>query len=67
MRSPTPLAILTAADDTVIPLRYFEGLKAGGPIREFVVTEHGGHCGFIQSWRMDCWAETRALELLRKT
>lgn len=66
MRSPTPLAILTAADDTVIPLRYFEGLKTTGPIRAFEIAEHGGHCGFIKNWRMDCWAEERVLVLLKQ-
>ncbi|MEK6807263.1 MAG: alpha/beta fold hydrolase [Pseudomonadota bacterium] len=64
MRSPTPLAILTATDDTVIPLHYFDGLQVGGSIAAFDVVPHGGHCGFIKNWRMDCWAETRVLELL---
>ncbi len=67
MRSPTPLAILTAGDDSVIPLHYFDGLTETGPIRAFIAAPHGGHCGFIKNWRMDCWAETRVLELLKKT
>lgn len=67
MRSPTPLAILTAADDTVIPLHYFTGLVETGPIRAFITADHGGHCGFIENWRMDCWAEARVQDLLRQT
>jgi hypothetical protein len=29
------------------------------------VTEHGGHCGFIESWRMQrSWVDERIAELL---
>ncbi len=64
MASPSPLAVLTAKDDPVIPYRYFEGLRTEGPLRAFLATEHGGHCGFIEDLRMTSWAEARVLELL---
>ncbi len=67
MDSPTPLALITARDDSVIPMCYFDGLSERGAVRAFWVSDHGGHCGFIENWRMDCWAETRVLELLKKT
>ena len=66
MASPSPLAVITARDDTVIPPHYFDGLAVGGPVRAFLTTDHGGHCGFIENWRMDSWAERRVLELLER-
>lgn len=66
MDAPAPIAIISARDDTVIPIRDFEGLCARGSVLSCDLTEHGGHCGFIENWRLACWAETRVLELLRE-
>jgi predicted alpha/beta-fold hydrolase len=63
MDSPTPLAIITSQDDSVIPFRYFDGLAARGAVRSFLPAERGGHCGFIDSWSLRSWAEARVLEL----
>lgn len=63
--SPSPISIITARDDSVIPVRDFEGLSIRGSVMSFDLTECGGHCGFIENWRLESWAETRALELLR--
>ena len=65
--SSAPLAIITAADDSVCPLADFDGLRVGGPITGFDVTARGGHCGFIENWRLDSWAERRVLQLLAET
>ena len=62
MDSPTPLAIITSRDDSVIPLHDFDGLEARGGVRVFLPTDHGGHCGFIESWSLRSWAEARVLE-----
>ena len=66
MASPTPLAVITSRDDTVIPARDFEGLSARGSMLAYELTDRGGHCGFIENWRFDCWAERRVLELLAR-
>jgi predicted alpha/beta-fold hydrolase len=66
MDSPTPLAVLTARDDSIIPYADFNGLATRGSMVDFEVTDSGGHCGFIENWRMECWAETRVLELLAR-
>jgi predicted alpha/beta-fold hydrolase len=63
MDSPTPLAIITSRDDSVIPFRYFDGLAVRGGVRSFLPAERGGHCGFIESWSLRSWAEARVLEL----
>jgi len=65
--SPTPLALMTAHDDTVIPIADFEGLSARGSVVAFDASPHGGHCGFIRNWRMESWAETRIQGLLEST
>lgn len=64
MAAPTPLAILTARDDTVIPFRDFEGLAARGSVIAFDATARGGHCGFIENLALDSWADRRVLELV---
>lgn len=58
-----PATILTAADDPIIPVADFFDLEL--PERaELVVTRHGGHCGFIENWRMESWAESFLSERL---
>lgn len=64
MEAPSPIAIISARDDSVIPIRDFEGLRARGSVLSCDLPARGGHCGFIQNWRLDCWAESRVLELL---
>ena len=62
--SPTPLAIITAADDPVIPVADFAGFQVRDALQAFDLAPHGGHCGFIEDFRYTSWAERRVLELL---
>lgn len=64
MAAPSPLAVLTAQDDTVIPYRDFAGLEARGSVVAFDAPKRGGHCGFIENFALDCWAERRVLDLV---
>ncbi len=57
MASPTPLAILTAEDDSVCPPADFAGLSAGGNLKHYLATARGGHCGFIRNWALESWAD----------
>ena len=66
MASPSPLAIITAQDDSVIPFTDFAGLEARGSVVSFLAPRHGGHCGFIEDYALECWAEKRVLELLQR-
>lgn len=66
MDSPSPLAIITAGDDSVVPIADFAGLSARGSMLHFEATDRGGHCGFIQDWRLNTWTETRVLELFER-
>ncbi|HET8899061.1 MAG TPA: alpha/beta fold hydrolase [Rhodanobacteraceae bacterium] len=47
-----PARILTAHDDPVIPIADFGGLPELDCLQVDVAT-HGGHCGFIEDWRLD--------------
>jgi len=62
--APTALAILTAEDDPVIPVSDFMALKQGGSLHSLDITPHGGHCGFIQDWRMSSWVDQRTVQLI---
>lgn len=64
--SPSPLAVITSRDDTVIPFRHFAGLSERGSMAAFLPTARGGHCGFIGDWALRSWAEARVLELLSR-
>jgi uncharacterized protein len=64
LEAPSPLAIITAADDPVIPLADFRGLEVRGALQAFEITAHGGHCGFIENLGLESWAERRVLALL---
>lgn len=65
MKANSPLAILTAADDPVIPVADFAPLRAQGSLCRLDITTHGGHCGFIENLRMQTWSERHLLSLLR--
>ncbi|NIP19005.1 MAG: alpha/beta fold hydrolase [Xanthomonadales bacterium] len=51
-----PSTILSAADDPVIPVSDTETLP-DNPYLEIVVTQYGGHCGYLKNWRLQSWAE----------
>jgi predicted alpha/beta-fold hydrolase len=64
MDAPSPLAVITSADDSVIPFHYFDGLAARGAVETYLPTRYGGHCGFIEDLSLRCWSEARVLEML---
>lgn len=66
VNSPSPLAIITARDDSVVPIADFAGLSARGSVMHYEATDRGGHCGFVQDWRLNTWTEARVLELLER-
>jgi hypothetical protein len=60
--TPSPLAVITAQDDPVVPFADFHGL-ADSPDLRFLAPKYGGHCGFVENFRLRSWAERRVLEL----
>jgi predicted alpha/beta-fold hydrolase len=51
-----PTRILAAEDDPVIPIASLQGLQASAAA-VMEVSAHGGHCGFIENWRLQGYAE----------
>jgi predicted alpha/beta-fold hydrolase len=51
-----PADVLMSADDPVIPLHEFDRIASFPNIR-LELAAHGGHCGFIQSAKLDGYAE----------
>jgi uncharacterized protein len=58
-----PAHIIAAADDPVIDVRHLDAL-ARPDCLTIEVTDHGGHCGFIENWRMQSWIGRRIAEVL---
>jgi hypothetical protein len=60
-----PATIVAAADDPVIPVADFHRLV---PARstELLLTQHGGHCGFIQGARLESWIEDLFLDRVER-
>jgi len=51
-----PLLVLTAADDPIIPVEDFLALEGNQCLR-IHVERHGGHCGFLQDYRLRAWSQ----------
>jgi predicted alpha/beta-fold hydrolase len=60
-----PSTILTAADDPVVPVSCFYDLP-DVPTLEVLVTQHGGHCGFLKNWKLESLAEDVILDRMSK-
>lgn len=67
MAAPSPLAIITARDDPMIPFSSFAGLRSGDSMRALITPAYGGHCGFIDNWHMHCWTGAAVRRLLHST
>lgn len=51
-----PAYILAAEDDPVIPIASLKALQLPD-IAKLEISQHGGHCGFIENWNMQGFAE----------
>jgi uncharacterized protein len=56
-----PTLIVQAKDDTFVPFRVFQGLPAN-PCIQLLVTEHGGHLGFIGRGARRFWLDDALIE-----
>ena len=52
--------IVTAEDDPIIPVAPFPSLVLP-PCARLDVVRHGSHCGFLENWRLQGWAERYVL------
>lgn len=58
-----PATIVTSNDDPVIPVGDYHGLQLPA-CAEMILTDHGGHCGFIEDWRLKSWIEDLLVDRL---
>lgn len=56
-----PTTVLTSADDPVVPVADYYQLAAN-PRLEILVTQYGGHCGFLKNWKLESLAEDLILQ-----
>jgi len=54
--------IIATQDDPVIPIASFDGLPDDITLHR---SRFGGHCGFLDSWRMDSWFDTYATDFFK--
>lgn len=57
-----PAYLITSDDDPIVPVADLSLLKKPVGLK-VVVTEFGGHCGFIEDYRLSCWSD-RCLSLI---
>lgn len=62
----TQVTIFAAEDDPIVPASNFLPLRDASHRLQVVLTRHGGHCGFVQNWRLESWAEARVLALFTR-
>jgi predicted alpha/beta-fold hydrolase len=70
-RIQIPALVITAADDPVVPLEAFrDPALIGNPNIRLIVTEHGGHCGFLGAGSADnddgYWAEKKVVDFAQQ-
>lgn len=65
-----PSTILAAEDDPVIPISTLKALQLPDLVT-LEISQHGGHCGFIENWRMqgfaERWLKDRLVQALKHT
>src|SRR5690606_11959510 len=58
-----PSHVLLALDDPIIPARDVHEL-ARNPNLEIIALPNGGHCGFMDGFNRESWADRKVAELL---
>lgn len=58
-----PTAILTAADDPIVPVDDFHQLRLPAHV-QLDIAPYGGHCGFLQDWSLRSYTEDYLLAQL---
>lgn len=57
-----PVQLITSRDDPMILAEDLAALPRNNALT-IELTEHGGHCGFIENWRLQSWVDRRILAL----
>lgn len=59
-----PSHVITSRDDPVIPVEDFQRVARPDTL-QLEIVDHGGHCAFLDSYRMTSWVEKRMEQLFR--
>ena len=59
-----PSTLILSEDDPVIPLEDLAKIR-GNRYLDIVRSPYGGHCGFIENYRLDAWVDRYILQLLQ--
>ena len=57
-----PAYLITSNDDPIAPVTDIELINRP-PALKVEITEFGGHCGFIENYRLESWADTRLVQI----
>lgn len=57
--------IIASEDDPIILSQDLDSLPQH-PLLKVERTQYGGHCGFVENWRFDCWIDQRILQLIEE-
>ena len=60
-----PCYLHFAEDDMVIPIEGVDMISRNSNI-DITITKHGGHCGYISSWKGESWQDQRVLDIIHK-
>ncbi|MEO0369137.1 MAG: alpha/beta fold hydrolase [Pseudomonadota bacterium] len=58
-----PCYLHFAADDMIIPVEGVNRINKHDSL-DIVVTEQGGHCGYLTNWRFESWQDDRLLQII---
>jgi len=59
-----PTTIIASADDPVVPVEDFTGLKKGANLT-LLLQKYGGHCGFLGNpFPFGCWYEKKIVRIM---
>jgi uncharacterized protein len=62
----TPVTIITAVDDPVVPVSDFDAFRSLTPYLQLSIQPYGGHVGFIDLFPFRRWVGQAALAVLEK-
>ena len=57
--------VIAAEDDMVIPNASYAEIKANDHL-DLKVFRHGGHCGFLEDWRLNCYLDGASVDFFRE-
>lgn len=60
----TPTTIISSTDDALIPIQEIRAVAGVSPMLRTREHRYGGHCGYVQDWRLESWLEPEIMHLL---